>query len=108
MQSCPTTDLYGETGHHVEAAGGARAGLGPEALEGGDPAAAGAGVGGEGGVVGGPGGGRGQHHRLDQRQAGVLHGDVGGRPVADGSVGQPPRVLRLLLGGLGLAREIKG
>ena len=52
MQSCPTTDLYGETGHHVEAAGGARAGLGPEALEGGDPAAAGAGVRGEGGVVG--------------------------------------------------------
>ena len=67
----PSTDLDGETGHHVEAAGGAGAGLRPVALEGGDPAAAGAGVGGEGGVVRRPGGGRGQHHRLDQGQAGV-------------------------------------
>ena len=39
-----TTDLYGETGHHVQAAGGTGAGLRPVALQGGDPAAAGAGV----------------------------------------------------------------
>ena len=100
-----TTDLYGETGHHIQAAGGTRAGLRPVALEGGDAAAAGAGVGGEGGMVGGPRGGGRQHHRLDQGEAGVLHGDVGGRPVADSSVGQPPGVLRLLVGGLGLGER---
>ena len=58
-------------------------------------------------MVRGPGGGGRQHHRLDQGEAGVLHGDVGGRPVADSSVGQPPRVLRLLVSGLGLG-ERKG
>ena len=100
-----TTDLDGETGHHVEAAGGTGAGLRPVALQGAHPTAAGAGVGGEGGVVGRPGGGRRQHHRLDHRQAGVLDGDVRGRPVADSSVGQPPRVLRLLVGGLGLGQR---
>ena len=100
-----TTDLYGETGHHIQAAGGTRAGLRPVALEGGDAAAAGAGVGGEGGMVRGPGGGRRQHHRLDQREAGVLDGDVGGWPVADSSVGQPPRVLRLVVSGLGLGER---
>ena len=58
-------------------------------------------------MVRGPGGGRGQHHRLDHRQAGVLHGDVRGWPVADGPVSQPPRVLRLLVGGLSLEVENK-
>ena len=53
-------------------------------------------------MVRGPGGGRGQHHRLDHRQAGGLHRDVRGWPVADGSVSQPPGVLRLLVGGLSL------
>ena len=53
-------------------------------------------------MVRGPGGGRGQHHRLDHREAGGLHRDVRGWPVADGSVSQPPGVLRLLVGGLSL------
>ena len=86
MQS--TTDLYGETGHHVQTAGGAGAGVCPVALQGGDPATGGAGVGAEGGMVGRPGGGRGEHHRLDHRDGGEA--GVGGWPVADGPVGQPP------------------
>ena len=103
MQS--STDLYGQTCHHVQTAGGTGAGVCPVALQGGDATAGGAGVGAEGGVVGRPGGGRGQHHGLDDgdgREAGV-----GGGPVADGPVGQPPGILRLLVSGLSLSREKK-
>ena len=104
MVAC--TDLYGETVHHVEAAGGAGAGVCSVALQGGHTAAAGgAGVGAQCGVVGGPGGGGGQHHRLDDRHCGQAGAAVRGWPVADGPVCQPPRVLRLLVGGLSLAGE---
>ena len=45
MQS--STDLNGQTGHHVQTAGGTGAGVRPVALQGGDSAAGGAGVGAE-------------------------------------------------------------
>ena len=55
--------------------------------------------------MGRPGGCGGQHHGLDHRDGRQV--GVGGGPVADGSVGQSPRVLRLLVSSLSLAREKK-